>query len=249
MAIMRTANPALSAKAFEGYRISDLEERMTIQGTVNKTAILLLLVFISASYTWGKFSVDNPAAIQPWIMAGLIVGLILALITVFKKTAAPITTPLYALAEGLVLGGVSAFFDKMFPGIVIQAIALTFGTLFALLVAYRSGLIKATENFKLGVAAATGAVFLVYIIDFVMSFFGSGMTFLHGNGLLGIGISGVIVVVAALNLVLDFDFIENAAENGAPRYMEWYGAFGLIVTLVWLYLEILRLLSKLRSSN
>jgi len=249
MAIMRTANPALSAKAFEGYRISDLEERMTIQGTVNKTAILLLLVFISASYTWGKFSVDNPAAIQPWIMAGLIVGLILALITVFKKTAAPITTPLYALAEGLVLGGVSAFFDKMFPGIVIQAVALTFGTLFALLVAYRSGLIKATENFKLGVAAATGAVFLVYIIDFVMSFFGSGMTFLHGNGLLGIGISGVIVVVAALNLVLDFDFIENAAENGAPRYMEWYGAFGLIVTLVWLYLEILRLLSKLRSSN
>ena len=249
MAIMRTANPALSAKAFEGYRISDLEERMTIQGTVNKTAILLLLVFISASYTWGKFSVDNPAAIQPWIMAGLIVGLILALITVFKKTAAPITTPLYALAEGLVLGGVSAFFDKMFPGIVIQAVALTFGTLFALLIAYKSGLIKATENFKLGVAAATGAVFLVYIIDFVMSFFGSGMTFLHGNGLLGIGISGVIVVVAALNLVLDFDFIENAAENGAPRYMEWYGAFGLIVTLVWLYLEILRLLSKLRSSN
>jgi len=249
MAIMRTANPALSAKAFEGYRISDLEERMTIQGTVNKTAILLLLVFISASYTWGKFSVDNPAAIQPWIMAGLIVGLILALITVFKKTAAPITTPLYALAEGLVLGGVSAFFDKMFPGIVIQAVALTFGTLFALLVAYRSGLIKATENFKLGVAAATGAVFFVYIIDFVMSFFGSGMTFLHGNGLLGIGISGVIVVVAALNLVLDFDFIENAAENGAPRYMEWYGAFGLIVTLVWLYLEILRLLAKLRSSN
>ena len=128
MAIMRTANPALSAKAFEGYRTFDLEERMTIQGTVNKTAILLLLVFISASYIWGKFSVDNPAAIQPWIMAGLIVGLILALITVFKKTAAPITTPLYALAEGLVLGGVSVFFDKMFPGIVIQAVALTFGT-------------------------------------------------------------------------------------------------------------------------
>jgi len=249
MAIMRTANPALSAKAFEGYRISGLEEKMTIQGTVNKTALLLLLVFMSAFYTWGKFSVDNPSIVQPWIITGAIAGLILAVITIFKKTAAPITTPLYALAEGLVLGGVSAFFDTMFPGIVIQAVALTFGTLFALLVAYKSGLIKATENFKLGVTAATGAVFLVYLIDFIMRFFSSGMTFLHGNGLLGIGISVVIVVIAALNLVLDFDFIENAAENGAPKYMEWYGAFGLIVTLVWLYLEILRLLSKLRSSN
>ena len=169
------------------------------------------------------------------------------MITVFKKTAAPYTAPAYALLEGLALGGISATLEVRFPGIVIQAVGLTFGTLFCLLAAYRSGLIKATENFKLGVVAATGAIFVLYMVSFVMGFFGGSIGFIHESGTFGILFSAFVVVIAALNLVLDFDFIESAVEQGAPKYMEWYGAFGLLVTLVWLYLEILRLLAKSRD--
>jgi uncharacterized YccA/Bax inhibitor family protein len=160
-----------------------------------------------------------------------------------------VTAPVYAVLEGLFLGGISAFYEAQFQGIVIQAVGLTFGTLAALLLAYKSGMIRATENFKLGVAAATGGIMLVYLVSLGMSFFGMRMPYLHESGPLGIGISVFIVVIAALNLVLDFDFIEQGAAQGAPKYMEWYAAFGLLVTLIWLYLEILRLLSKLRSRD
>jgi uncharacterized YccA/Bax inhibitor family protein len=242
---MRSGNPVLNNKTFE---VAPAGERMTIAGTVNKTAILLALVMITAIYTWGRFySTQDPGAIMPLVWIGAIGGLIFCLITVFKKEWAGITAPIYALLEGLVVGGISAIFESAYPGIVVQAVGLTFGTLACLLLAYKSGLIKATENFKLGVVAATGGIALLYLVSMVMSMFGKPIGFIHEGGLFGILFSGFVVVIAALNLVLDFDFIEAGAENGAPKYMEWFGAFGLTVTLIWLYLEILRLLAKLRK--
>ena len=200
-------------------------------------------------YTWSQFTI-NPAAVMPYAIGGAIGGFVVALVTVFKKTWAPYTAPLYAVLQGLFLGAISATFEQRFPGIVMQAVALTFGTLGALLMAYRSGLIKATENFKLGVVAATGGIAILYLVNIGMGLFGfKGMGFIHEGSLMGIAFSGFVVVIAALNLVLDFDFIEKGVEQGAPKYMEWYGAFGLLVTLVWLYLEMLRLLSKLQSRN
>jgi uncharacterized YccA/Bax inhibitor family protein len=246
---MRTANPALNSKTFQEYssRTGTLD-LMTIQGTVNKTAFLLCCLLLSAGWTWNMFySSGNPAAVMPWMMGGAIGGFVVALITVFKKTAAPVTAPIYALLEGLFIGGISSIFEAQYPGIVIQAVGLTFGTLFVLLFAYKSGLIKATENFKLGVVAATGSIALIYFASIILGFFGIRIPFIHDSGPLGILFSLVVVVIAALNLVLDFDFIEHGAEGGAPKFMEWYAAFGLIVTLVWLYIEILRLLAKLRS--
>jgi len=216
---------------------------------VNKTAISLVILLVGALYTWKIFTETmSVEAIYPWLIGGFIGGFIVALITIFKKTLAPITTPIYALLEGVALGGLSAWFESIYPGIVVQAVTLTFGVLFALLFAYRSGLIKVTKNFRLGVVAATGGIALVYLISWLMNMFtGAGIGMIHESGIMGIGFSLFVVVIAALNLVLDFDFIETGAEQGAPKYMEWYGAFGLIVTLVWLYIEILRLLSKLRS--
>ena len=181
------------------------------------------------------------------MMVGIFGGLIAAIITVFKRHLAPYTTPIYALLEGLALGGISRFFETLYPGIVNQAVFLTFGTLAALLFAYRSGLIKPTENFKLGIVAATGGIFFVYIISFILGLFGVQVPLIHSNSNFGILFSFGVVVIAALNLVLDFDFIEEGAEIGAPKYMEWFGAFGLLVTLIWLYLEILHLLAKLQS--
>ncbi len=246
---MRTANPALSAKTFQGLsRTATGGEVMTINGTVNKTGMLLILLLLAASFTWNRFMESGDAAtVMPWMIAGALGGFVVAIVTVFKKEWAGITSPLYAILEGLFLGGLSALMELRFPGIVIQAVALTFGTLLALLFAYRSGVIKATENFKLGVTAATGGIALIYLATFVLGFFNINVPFIHESGLIGIGFSLFVVVIAALNLVLDFDFIENGAEQGAPRFMEWYAAFGLLVTLVWLYIEILRLLAKLNS--
>lgn len=243
---MRTGNPALNAKAFRvEYSGSNA---MTIGGTVNKTTILLLMVAMTAIWSWKKvMTLGDPSAMMPWIIGSAIVGFIIALVTIFKKTAAPITAPIYALVEGVFLGAFSALMELSYPGIVFQAITLTFGTLFALLAAYKSGLIKATENFKLGIIAATGGIMIIYLASFVLGLFGVNMPYIHGSGPIGIGFSIVVVIIAALNLVLDFDFIEEGAKRGAPRYMEWYAAFGLLVTLIWLYIEILRLLSKLRS--
>ena len=242
---MRSGNPVLKADTFD---IAAPGERMTLSGTVNKTAILLALVLVTATYTWGRFySAQDVTAIMPLVWGGAIGGLVVCLLTVFKKQWSAITAPIYALLQGLVVGGLSAIYEMKFPGIVIQAVGLTFGTLACLLMAYKSGVIKATENFKLGVVAATGGIALLYIVSFAMSFFGKNIGFIHESSTFGILFSLFVVVIAALNLVLDFDFIEAGAENGAPKYMEWYGAFGLTVTLVWLYLEILRLLAKLRS--
>jgi uncharacterized YccA/Bax inhibitor family protein len=253
MNIGRTANPALNKNTFSSrsftYSGTDV---MTLEGTVNKTGILLLLVMGGAAYTWRLFmKAADPdvafAAVSSWMLIGGIGGFISALVTIFRKTAAPYSAPIYALLEGLFLGGISAFFETQYPGIVKISVALTFGTLFSLLFAYKTGWIKATQNFKLGVFAATGGIALVYLVTFILGFFGISVGFMQSNSLLSIGISVFIVVIAALNLVLDFDFIEQGAKAGAPKYMEWYGAFGLIVTLIWLYIEILRLLSKIAS--
>ncbi len=241
---MRTSNPMMKESVFT--RAIPGVETMTLQGAVNKTVALLALVVIGAAYTWNLFYNQGPAAVQPWMLGGLIGGLIFAMITVFKASWAPKTAPIYAVLEGLALGGISALFEARFPGIVIQAVGLTFGTLFALLFAYKSRLIRATENFKLGVVAATGGIVLVYLVSIVGGLFGWHMPLIHESGPVGILFSLFVVVVAALNLVLDFDFIERG-DGVAPRYMEWYAAFGLVVTLVWLYLELLRLLAKLKD--
>jgi uncharacterized YccA/Bax inhibitor family protein len=253
----RTGNPALSSKSFGGFAATGAASAtgtraeshvMTISGTVNRTAILLAIMMVAALLPWRLFfNSGNPGSVFPLLWLGLIGGLITALITIFKRTWAPVLAPIYAGCEGLVLGAVSAMYELRFPGIAFQAVALTIGTLAVLLVVYKSGAIKATAGFKAGVVAATGAVCLVYLGTFIMRAFGLEVGFMHDAGPLGIGISLVIVTIAALNLVLDFDFIEQGAARGAPRYMEWYAAFGLLVTLVWLYLEILRLLSKLNK--
>jgi len=241
---MRTTNPILKDQVFSQSLPG--VETMTLQGTVNKTVVLLALVVIGAGYTWNLFINQGAQAVMPWLGTGLIGGFIVALLTVFKPNWSPATAPAYAVLEGLALGGISALFEQRFPGIVIQAVGLTFGTLLALLFAYKSGLIKATENFRLGVVAATGGIALVYLASWIGGMFGWQIPLIHESGTVGILFSLFVVVVAALNLVLDFDFIERGA-GVAPKYMEWFGAFGLVVTLVWLYLEMLRLLSKLRS--
>ena len=251
MALGRTSNPTLNDKTFSQFAGIASENTMTLQGTINKVFILLLLVLAGAALTWGAVfqMIDGlPVSIPvvPLMFAGAIGGFIMAMVTVFKKEWSAVTAPIYAILEGLLLGALSAFFESMYPGIVIQAVALTLGTLIALLFAYKSGLIKATENFKLGVVAATGAIALVYFVSWILGMFGVPIGFIHSSGPIGIIFSLIVVVIAALNLVLDFDFIEQGAESGAPKFMEWYAAFGLMVTLIWLYIEILKLLAKMR---
>jgi len=248
-ALGRTGNPALSKEVFiKAGRAASDTEAMTVGGTVNKTFFLLLLLILAAAYIWRRFyAMPDASGLAPWILVGAIGGFILALIIVFKKRTATYLSPVYVILQGLAIGGLSKLMEIRYPGIVIQAVALTFGTLLVLLAAYKSGLIKATENFKLGVVSATGAVALIYIATFVLGFFGINMPYIHDSGTIGIIFSIVVVIIAALNLVLDFDFIESGAENRTPKFMEWYAAFGLMVTLIWLYLEILRLLAKSRS--
>ena len=240
--MMRSGNPALRGDVFARSGTFQPSETMTIQGAVNKTFLLLFILVLAASWTWA-----NPLVLIRFMWPVAIVAFIVALVTIFKKEWSPVTSSIYAALEGIILGGLSVLLDKVYPGIVIQAVALTFGVLFCLLAAYTSGLIKPTENFKLGVVAATGGIAVVYLVDIVMGFFGRSIPFIHQSGLIGIGFSIVVVIIASLNLVLDFDFIEKGTEAGAPKYMEWYGAFGLMVTLIWLYLEILNLLGKLRE--
>lgn len=248
---MRSANPALNASTFDRYRtVAPAADNMTLEGTVFRSGFLLALLVASAIWPWTLFSRGAaPGALVGYLLVGLIGGAVVAMVCVFKPTTAPVTAPLYALLEGLALGTISAILESSFPGIVIQAVTLTFGVFACLLLAYRSGLIQATENFKLGVAAATGGIFVVYLVSFVGGFFGLRVPFIHESGTVGILFSLFVVGIAALNLVLDFDFIEKGAEQGAPKHMEWYAAFGLMVTLVWLYIEILHLLAKLRSRD
>jgi uncharacterized YccA/Bax inhibitor family protein len=263
---MRTSNPALNDDVFLNEAREYAQSRtMTLEGTVLKTGVLLCILVASAGFTWAQTQATLPAlaaeatelssrpsipSITYTLMAiGFLGGFVVSLITTFKPSFSPFTAPIYAALEGLALGGISTFFEYRFPGIVLQAVELTFGTLAALLAAYSTRVIKASENFKLGVVAATGGICLVYLANLVLGFFGISIPMIHQSGAIGIGFSIFVVVIAALNLVLDFDFIENGARQGAPKYMEWYGGFGLIVTLVWLYLEILRLLSKFRERD
>ena len=254
---MRSGNPAFSESTLLDLASCQVVSAagadagtMTVNGTVNKTGLLLLLVVITGAYSWsqafGPTGEINPA-INAYLWGGMLAGFGLALATIFKKAWAPVTAPLYAIAQGFFLGAISAIYDARFDGIVVQAVILTFGTLFAMLAAYRAGLIKATEKFRMGVVAVTGGIALFYLASIVLGFFGIQMPMIHGAGMVGIGFSLFVVVIAALNLVLDFDFIEKASAQGAPKVTEWYGAFGLMVTLVWLYLEFLRLLSKIQS--
>jgi uncharacterized YccA/Bax inhibitor family protein len=246
---MRSANPAFNDSTFPAYSVrTGTGEAMTVEGTINRTGILLLCVLATAAWTWSQFfTTRDPAVVGPYILIGALGGFVMAMVTVFKKEWAGITAPIYALLEGLFLGAVSAMLELRFPGIAIQAVALTFGTCICLLLAYRSGLIRATEKFKLGIFAATGGIALIYIVSMVLGLFGVQIPLIFGSSPIGILFSGVVVVIAALNLILDFDFIEQGALRGSPKYMEWYAAFGLMVTLIWLYLEIIRLLSKLRD--
>ena len=238
---LRSGNPTLNAKTFTNFDMTS-GLSMSISGTVQKTAFSLILLMTASLFTWNLPAGDPRSG--GLMIFGMLGGFILALITIFKQHLGKYTVPAYSIFQGLALGGISKFFETMYPGIVMQAVMLTFGTLGALLLAYVSGLIKPTENFKLGIIAATGGIAFVYLISWVLSWFSVSVPLIHSNSNMGILFSIGVVIIAALNLVLDFDFIEEGAERGAPKYMEWYGAFGLMVTLIWLYLEILRLLDR-----
>ena len=241
--MIKSGNPALSKKTFDDLK-SKTGEIMTLDGAVNKIAMSLAILLFAAYYTYTN-------ALMSFIGVGFGGGFIVALVTIFKKEWAPITVPIYAILEGLALGAFSKLFADIFePGIVPQAISLTLGILIALLFAYKTKIIKVTENFKLGLFAATAGIALVYLISFLMSVFGGTSLPIMSPAnasMLSIGFSLFVVIIASLNLVMDFDFIEKGVENSAPKYMEWYSAFGLLLTLIWLYVEILRLLAKLSS--
>lgn len=242
---MRTGNPVLSDKRFTSE--ASFTDKMTIEGVVNKTILVFGLLLASAYWIWSKFFETYLIAdISIYITIGIFGSLIIAFLTIFKPHLAVISAPVYAILEGLFLGGISAFLETQYPGIVIQAVSLTFAVFFSLLFIYRTRIIKVTENFKLMVAAATGGIFIIYMISFLLSILGLHMPFIHEGGLFGIIFSLFVIAIASLNLVLDFDFIEKGAEKGMPKYMEWYASFALMVTLIWLYIEILRLLAKSR---
>ena len=261
---MRSSNPALNEKVFReiGRTTAGSAEVMTLGGTAQKFAVLLVLAFLPAVWLWNRFDaaalrdVQDPSVlgqiagqVMPWMMGGMIGGFVVALVTIFKKEWARFTAPVYALLEGLLLGGISIFFEARFPGIVLQAVGLTFGVAFVMYALYTSRVIPVTDKLRLGIVAATGGIAVFYLISLGLGFFGIQMPLIHSSGTFGILFSLFVVGVASFNLLLDFDLIENGAAMGAPKYMEWYGAFGLLVTLVWLYLEILRLLSKLRGNS
>ncbi len=249
---LKSSNPVFG-RTFEGSAIrTGYGKTMTVSGTVNKAGILMLLVALSASWVWGKYFDQielTSSAVSGYMMLGAIGGLIAALVTVFKKEWSAITAPVYAVLEGLFLGGFSAVMEARFPGIAIEAVALTFGTCLCMLLAYRSGLIRASEKLTMGIVAATGGIALIYFVNMIVGFFGVNIPGIFGSGPIGIVFSLVVVVVAAFNLILDFAVIEDGARHGAPKYMEWFAAFGLMVTLVWLYLEMVRLIAKLRDDR
>lgn len=256
--MFRSSNPVLNPNMALHLSRAEEGQAMSIQGTVNKTFFFLFLVMTSAYWAWGRIMKDAilfyhqagqvPAASNffPMAIGASFLAMIFAFLTIFKKEWAMITGSIYALLQGVFLGSISAIFELQYPGIATQAIALTFGTLFALLLVYKSGLIKVTDKFRLGIFAATGGIAVIYILSLMLGFFGGGIPLIHSASPLGIGFSLFVVGIAALNLILDFDFIERGSQHGLPRYMEWYAAFGLMITLVWLYVEILRLLSKMR---
>lgn len=245
---MRTTNPILNERAFSGVAAHGADA-MTINGAIQKTAALLFLVLCSGAYTWTVARADGAGSAMPLAMGGLIGAFVSVLVMTFKKEWSPILAPAYALCEGLLLGAISAIYETQFHGIVLTSAMLTLGTLGVMLFLYRMGWVRATEKFKMGVIAATMAIFLTYAVCMVLHLFNREVPFIHEGGAFGIGFSLIVVGVAALNLILDFDLIERGAESGAPRYMEWFSATALLVTIVWLYIEMLRLLSKLNRSR
>jgi uncharacterized YccA/Bax inhibitor family protein len=256
MAIFKSGNPALSEKTFQQSIVVNQTEAMTERGTLNKFFLLFLLVMGTASLTWNAYGQGKD--VFPWMIGGAIGGLIVAIVLAFKPMWATFLAPVYALFEGAFVGGISAFYNFAFKGaettgstggIVMQAVGLTFGVVIAMFALYRFRVIKATEKFKSVIFTATAGIAVFYLLAMVLRMFHIDMPLIHSSGTMGIVFSLVVVAVAALNLILDFDMIERGVEMGAPKYMEWYGAFGLLVTIVWLYLEILRLLAKLNSRN
>ena len=258
---MESSNPVLSEDIFRNYESYGDSTTMTLNGTAMKTVICIGLAFLTAGIVWFKFQElggmlvePNPAAFQavtPFLFGGMIVGLISCLVTMFKPAWSPVTAPVYSLAEGFFLGGISAFVQSQFPGeeIVFQALGLTFGTAFVMMILYQTGTIRVTERLRSGVMIATGAICLLYLISFVMGMFNRPIGFIHEATPIGIAFSVFVVGLAAFNLLLDFDLIDRLSAQGSPKHMEWYGAFALMVTLVWLYIEILRLLSKLNRRD
>jgi uncharacterized YccA/Bax inhibitor family protein len=247
--LTRTGNPGLNDKTFAGLpRASVAGEAMTLQGTINKSFLLLVVLLAAALWPWSQFFASgNPATVTPALLIGAGGGLVLGLIISFKATLAPYLSIPYAACEGLLIGAISAVLEKRYPGIAIQAVGLTVGVMLALLLAYTMRIIRVTQRLRSMVVGATGAIALLYLVSIGLAFFHVNIGFLNDASPLSMGVSLVIICVAALNLVLDFDLIETGVAQGAPRYMEWYAAFGTLVTLVWLYLEILRFLSKARS--
>lgn len=252
---MRTSNPTLNQDTFYPARTDRGTYApafgMTVQGVVLKTGLLLILSLLAAGWIWMKFSKADAdlTTLNGWMWGSVLGGFALALATTFKKDWAPVTAPLYAGVEGIFIGAISLVLEMSFPGIVLQAATCTFGTLAAMLFVYQSGLVRVTDTFRMVVMTATGGIAIAYLIMMGLSFFGVNIGFFTGNGLFSILLSLFVIGVAALNFVLDFDFIEKGAARGAPKYMEWYGAFALMVTMIWLYIEFLRLLSKLRSDR
>jgi uncharacterized YccA/Bax inhibitor family protein len=247
--LTRTSNPTLNENTFSGLpRATGADGAMTLQGTVNKSFLLLVVLLLAAFWPWSQsLAGGDQGAVAGAIMIGLIGGLVLGLVISFKATLAPYLSIPYAACEGLAMGGISAELERRYPGIAVQAVGLTFGVLATMLLGYTTGIIRVTQRFRAIVVGATGAIMLVYLASFVLSWFHVSVPFLQGSSTLAIGVSLFIVCIAALNLALSFDMIASGVAQRAPRYMEWYGAFGLLVTLVWLYMEILRLLSQLRQ--
>ena len=238
------SNPVLNDKFSEQERVLQ-GEPMTVNGTLQVTAFLGALLFAAAAFTWSRFTLGYTDLAMTLTGAGLILGFILGLVIAFTRMKALI--PVYAVCEGMFLGGVSATFEASMPGIVSQAVAGTFAALFSMLILYRANVIRCTDKFRSVIFITTASIAVVYLVNFIGSFFGLHVPLINSSSTAGIVVTAVIVVIAALNLIIDFDFIERGAQNMLPKDMEWYGAFGLMVTIVWLYLEILRLLAKLQS--
>ena len=249
MSLFKSGNPAFSEKNFQTIYVGSSDGTMTVNGTLNKFGFMLLMLMGTAYYSWKEFA--GGGNVMPLMLTGLIGGFVIALVIIFKKEWAGYLAPLYALLEGLFLGAISAQYNDAFaarmPNIIMNAVGLTFGVAIAMYFLYSYKIIQATERFKSVVFTATAGIGIFYLLSFVLRMFGVQMAFLHEGSIMGMGFSLVVVVIASLNLIMDFDMIEKGAAAGAPKYMEWYGAFGLMVTIVWLYLEILRLLSKLSS--
>jgi len=249
MAIFKSGNPTLNEKVFQSTIVLPGTDVMTERGTLNKFFFLFLMVMASAAFTWKAFY--DGKDVFPWMIGAAIGGLIVALVMSFKREWSPYLAPAYGLLEGVFVGGISAVynnaFEKVAPNIVMQAVLLTFGAVIAMFLLYRFQIIKATEKFKSVIFIATAGIAIFYLLAIVLRMFNIDIAFIHQGSTIGIVFSLVVVAVAALNLILDFDMIEQGAAKGAPKFMEWYGAFALLVTIVWLYLEILRLLAKISS--